>query len=205
MNSIFSELLLRLYPALAGVLDSTCGPAAAEHGIQILREETGCLWPTEIKAALDKDDVALVKVRERMKDELAPYFKRAKRGGLLRKGGIERGWLIFAVTLLVFFNLAGLLIVFAVYDIPDGKMPLFQVALGAFVTAFQTAIGYWLGSSRGSQDKDVVLGNIAAAQIPPAAPTPPPVVVSGPTVTTDAAAAPAAPPAPAFRMLKRTT
>lgn len=71
----------------------------------------------------------------------------------------------------------GLLIVFgfmAAYfrqDSPD------QMMKGALITAFATATGYWLGSSKGSSEKNAALSQLASATQPAddAAPaTPPP-------------------------------
>jgi len=66
-------------------------------------------------------------------------------------------WVAPAVSMLVmlgFYVLLAILIVFFGKDDAISKNQLINISIGALVAAFSTVVNFWLGSSKGSQDKD---------------------------------------------------
>jgi hypothetical protein len=61
---------------------------------------------------------------------------------------------VSAVVMIGFFALLAILIVFYGKDDDVSKNQLINISIGALVAAFSTVVNFWLGSSKGSQDKD---------------------------------------------------
>jgi IPT/TIG domain-containing protein len=67
------------------------------------------------------------------------------------------GAIIVSVVALVTFT-GALIVAFYVFLGPKGDAGLLQLTVGAAIANATTAIGFWLGSSSGSQKKDDVIG-----------------------------------------------
>lgn len=64
--------------------------------------------------------------------------------------------------------------------------PTLQSLIGALTTAFSMVVGYWIGSSSGSKQKDALLADHTQRLLSPPPPSPAPVV----TVVTPAGVSP---------------
>lgn len=67
--------------------------------------------------------------------------------------------IIAAFVTLGFF---GLLAYMLKYDVPQGNKDILNVMLGSLGTAWISIVGYYFGSSRGSDDKNEVIKNLSA-------------------------------------------
>jgi len=67
---------------------------------------------------------------------------------------------VFAALIVICFF--GILFLLFIYKIPTGNTDTLNLAIGALLTAFGTVVGYFFGSSAGSQRKTDII-----AQQPP--------------------------------------
>jgi len=52
----------------------------------------------------------------------------------------------------------GLLAILTFKGVPEVNNSLYNTAMGALLVAFATVVGYWFGSSKGSSDKNDLIG-----------------------------------------------
>lgn len=58
---------------------------------------------------------------------------------------------------LIVLGYFGLLAILTFKGVPSENNDLYNTAMGALLVAFATVVGYWFGSSKGSNDKNEML------------------------------------------------
>ena len=129
-------------------------PAAASN----LQIQLAQIALTAAKAQNDEDN-------QQRQDELADLKQRLAdvtdaRANLLNlaKSQSPVVWVAPTVSFVVMLGFYAILLFLVIHYYTDGKAvdnQLINICIGAMVAAFSTVVNFWLGSSKGSQDKDI--------------------------------------------------
>jgi hypothetical protein len=65
----------------------------------------------------------------------------------------------FALMMAIVFIFAGVLVILAYHEIPEKNQGIVTALAGGLGSAVTTIIGFYFGSSKGSQNKDVVISS----------------------------------------------
>lgn len=138
--------LKKIAPAAAGALAGPAGGLVAS----VIADKLGVKpTPAAIVAAVQADPDAAVKLAgieaevERARLEDVQHAREAHRGH----------WMPPTLTILLLFIMAGFCAALLFQEVPAANLRVVDTAFGAVLGAFSTAVAYWLGSSRGSADK----------------------------------------------------
>lgn len=157
--------------ALVGSLLTGNIPGAVAAGVSLVSSATGTNNPSEALAQLQQDPETLVRLKE-----LAIENEQSIRSHIEAMSRIEleeatarmsdtnnarvahRGhWMPPVLTMALIVMVTGLVYMLMNNSLPDGNSEVLYLISGQIIGAFGTAIAYWLGSSRGSAEKQVML------------------------------------------------
>ncbi len=145
----WKELGKRLLPLAPTVGAALGGPAGAIIGATLAARLNVSPTPTAISEALRANPEAKVRLDE-MSDELAmAYISDIQDAREEHKGH----WMPPVLTLILGLMMAALGVGLFWQEIPGANRDMANIEFGSLLTAFGTAVAYWLGSSRGSAEK----------------------------------------------------
>lgn len=187
---------------VAGVVQAVTGTADPVEAQKRLSEDSAVATQLRVRLAeiaLEAQKAQLVAEEQRRQAELSEMQKalentqgaRSSMIDLVRSGS-PIAWGAPVVSIIVTGGFFLFLIILMIGGIRTDAgnqtvANIINIAVGALATAFATVVNFWLGSSKGSRDKDEQVARVQAAameQVTRSAQQPPPAVV---------AAAPAAP------------
>lgn len=143
--------------AVAETLGTDPTPEAIGTAIQNDPTAGAKLTAAEAKAA------DLIKLSEeetaRLKAQLADVQDARKQSADLNAKGSPLGWMPALVTVLVLAGFMGTVFAMFRQEIPQNEVVM--LLIGALINMAGQAVAYWLGSSRGSAEKDQSLATLA--------------------------------------------
>ena len=144
-------------PALGAALG---GPAGAALGSLIASAFGADNSPASVSAAVANDPDAAVKLREielRHAEVIATLASQQYQAQLLdvqqARTTHKDHWMPAALTIALAAMVAGMVAALMLVDTPASNESVIYLIAGQLIGAFATAVAYWLGSSRGSVDK----------------------------------------------------
>lgn len=69
---------------------------------------------------------------------------------------------VVSVAVIILFALAIVMVAFPRGPLADWQISGMNQIVGGIIAAFSTVVGYWVGSSRGSQAKDKTISDLSA-------------------------------------------
>jgi len=81
-------------------------------------------------------------------------------------------WMPATLTLIIVAMVAGMVWLLLRMEAPPANKEVLYLIAGQVIGAFSTAVAYWLGSSRGSVEKQAQIENERATKPRPTRPTP---------------------------------
>ncbi len=136
-------------PALAGALAGPAGPVVAMAGNMIARRLGVAATPRAIATAIASQPDAEEKLTEADLEMARIYTADVQDAREAHKGH----WMPPVLTLMLGLMMAALGYMLFSHEIPATNRDMANIAFGSLLTAFGTAVSYWLGSSRGSAEK----------------------------------------------------
>lgn len=145
-------------PAVGGALG---GPAGAAVGVELARRiGSGEDTPEAVMQALSSDPDAYaaadqyeVELAEQETERLKAQLADTQHARETHRGH----WMPAVLTLALVLMFAALTGALFFFEIPAANQRAADIVLGAMLGAFGTAVAYWLGSSRGSAEKQEIL------------------------------------------------
>lgn len=182
---------------VAGVVQAVTGTADPVEAQKKLSEDSAVATQLRVRLAeiaLEAQKAQLVAEDQRRQAELSQMQKslentQGARGSLidLVRSGSPIAWGAPVVSIIVtggFFLFLIILMIGGIRTDPRDQTVanIINIAVGALATAFATVVNFWLGSSKGSRDKDEQVARVQAAAMeqmtrsapPPQAPAPVP-------------------------------
>ncbi len=136
-------------PAIAGALAGPAGPIVAMAGNMIARKLGVAATPHAVAQALASMPDAEEKITEADLELARIYTADMQDAREEHKGH----WMPPLLTVMLALMMAALGYMLFSHEIPATNRDMANIAFGSLLAAFGTAVSYWLGSSRGSAEK----------------------------------------------------
>jgi|SRR5215218_5784830 len=157
-------ILLQVLPSLAGMAGANAG-ALVTAGAKVARDVFGTDRPEKVVEAL-KDPATAEAFKARLEAETAQLqadladVQSARTNALqLAQAGSMLGYAPAVLSVLIVFGFILLTGAMLFKSVPDSNVAM--VLFGTLSTAFGQVLSFWLGSSKGSRDKDALLAAVA--------------------------------------------
>jgi hypothetical protein len=165
---LIGQVLPHLLPALATPLSASIVDKAGE----IAKRVFGTTDPEQIKLEIQRDQSKLEMFKAQLdaatKEEMA-YLADIQSARQLTVALVKEGspiaWGAPLVSVLLTIGFFAILAIFLVWatELPEFQRSVLYVLIGTLASGFTQVVNYWLGSSRGSKEKDAALTSLAAA------------------------------------------
>jgi hypothetical protein len=157
------QLAKEFIPDIIGSIAGSKGEAIAERVVGLAEGITGETEPDSVMRALRANPDMVLKLQmelavERREAAKYEYLDRESARRMSTKSDLH-AWAGIIVSILVTVGFAGMLWAVIAQPIPEASSAIAYVMVGALQIAFGQVVNFWLGSSRGSQEKSHMLLN----------------------------------------------
>ena len=153
--------LAKFVPMIAGMIGGDDAEETAQKVVDVAESVTGRKGQDAVKA-IEADPAMLEKFNEQVVKELEVHAKDRQSARRMQtslaKSKHASAYAPAVISLIVTAGFFGMLYVVFNKSVPEGSEQIANSLLGVLGAGFTQVLNFWLGSSKSSQDKTMIMG-----------------------------------------------